>query len=382
MSVQKSENGRGYVIKCQNKRKHKMTTIRRNPKTGLNFKTKREAKEYELYYLRHQIDLSLNFDTLFRYYIEDYLIQRPSSSAKDLESWYRSNIQPIIGKKRVVSLNIRDLECLAKSMKNEGYSISYINKMSGNVKTICNYGVSHGFLDKNPVEGYKPLKSIRISEDLRYWTPQQFKRVLDAIPQRYKKSDALYIRYFLYFNYLTGIRKGEQRALQWNNIDFDREIIHVDYHVNERGERIKGRKNGDGYIIVMDKALKNLLNEIHDFMKKLEGYSRKAYVFPSLKKGMKYPLGTYTPTRWVKELAEYCDLPNITFHGLRHSACSYWTSVVGLSPYEVADKLGDTVKVVLDVYADFFLEQRKETAKKIDSYSDKLMSLLSEENNE
>lgn len=379
MAVIRNDNGNGYKIRCLNPRRKKMTTIRRNPKTGLNFQTKREAKEYEQYYLKNQVNLSLKFDSLFRHYIDDYMAQKISSSAKDVESWYRNNIQPFIGKRKVSSLKIVDLEVIAQSMQKDGYSVSYTNKMTTNVNTICNWGVAHGFLDRNPVAGYKPLKQIKTSEDLKYWTPEQFKRVLAAIPERYKDSDAIYIRFFVLFNYLTGIRKGEQRALQWNNIDFDRNIIHVDYHVNEHGERVRGRKNGNGYSIVMDRAVKDLLLEIHDFMKQLDGYSRKVYVFPSMTKGMNCPLGTYTPTRWIKELAEYCDLPNITFHGLRHSACSYWTSVVGLSPYEVADKLGDTVKVVLEVYADFFHEQKREVAEKIDRHSKALMKLLNEE---
>jgi 23S rRNA G2069 N7-methylase RlmK/C1962 C5-methylase RlmI len=74
-------------------------------------------------------------------------------------------------------------------------------------------------------------------------------------------------------------------------------------------------------------------------------------------------------------------LQNITYHGLRHSACSYWTSVVGLNQYEVADKLGDTVKVVLEVYADFFHQQRTEAAKKIDKHKDTLMGLLNDDVN-
>jgi 23S rRNA G2069 N7-methylase RlmK/C1962 C5-methylase RlmI len=52
---------------------------------------------------------------------------------------------------------------------------------------------------------------------------------------------------------------------------------------------------------------------------------------------------------------------------------------VGLNQYEVADKLGDTVKVVLEVYADFFHQQRTEAAKKIDQHKDTLMSLLNED---
>ncbi|MGM9946991.1 tyrosine-type recombinase/integrase [Floccifex sp.] len=382
MAVSKNENGNGWKIQCRNPSTGKLTTIRRNPKTGKNFQTKKEAKDFESYYQKNQINLSVKMDELFEHYLKDYLALKPSSSAKNVESWYKNHIQPAIGKRKVVTLKIQDLEDLAVKMLKNGYSINYINKMTTNINTICNWGVAHSFLDRNPVTGYKPLKKIKTSDQLLYWTPEEFNLILNAIPKRYKDSDATYIRFFILFGYLTGIRKGEQRALKWENIDFIRNIIHIDYHVNEDGERVRGRKNGNGYSIVMDSAVRELLDEIHEYMKPIHGYSRKAYVFPSMKKGMNEPLGTYTPTRWILELAKYCDLPNITYHGLRHSACSYWTSVVGLTPYEVADKLGDTVKIVLEVYADFFHEQKTMAANKIDRHKDKLMSILNENREE
>lgn len=376
MAVYKNDNGIGWKIRCINPRTHKSTTIRKNPRTGMNFQTKNEAKEYEAYYIKHKVNLSIKMDDLFRHYIKDYLELRVSSSAGDVQSWYKHHIKPYIGKRKVSSLKIFDLEEIARDMRKQNYSVVYINKITTNIKTICNWGVAHGFLDRNPVQGYKPLKKIKLSDELQYWTPSEFKLILKAIPERYKGSDAIYIRFFILFGYLTGIRKGEQRALKWENIDFERNIIHVDFHVNEKGQRVKGRKNGNGYSIVMDSAVKELLLEIHEYMRHLYGYSQKAFVFPSMTKGMNEPLGTYTPTRWISELSKCCDLPNITYHGLRHSACSYWTTIVGLTPYEVADKLGDTVKVVLEVYADFFHEQKTQAANKIDEHRDKLMELL------
>lgn len=381
MVVLKNDNGKGYKIRCRHNQTGNVTTIRKNPNTGMHFQTKREAKEYEAFYLKNQINLSIKMDDLFEHYLADYLDKKPSSSAKDVRSWYKHHIKPYIGKRKVTALKIQDLEFIASDMRSKNYSIVYINKITSNIKTICNWGVAHELIDRNPVAGYKPLTKIKTSDELRYWTPDQFKLILKAIPERYEQETAVYARFFILFGYLTGIRKGEQRALKWENIDFHRNIIHIDYHVNERGERVRGRKNGNGYSIVMDTAVKELLEEIREYMKDLYGYSQKAYVFPSLRKGMNEPLGTYTPTRWISELADYCNLQNITYHGLRHSACSYWTSVVGLNQYEVADKLGDTVKVVLEVYADFFHQQRTEAAKKIDQHKDTLMSLLNEDDN-
>ena len=62
MSQYKNKNGDGWYIKVINPRTKKSTTIRKNPKTGEHFKTKKEAKEYEMYYLKNKVNLSMTFD--------------------------------------------------------------------------------------------------------------------------------------------------------------------------------------------------------------------------------------------------------------------------------------------------------------------------------
>ena len=60
----------------------------------------------------------------------------------------------------------------------------------------------------------------------------------------------------------------------------------------------------------------------------------------------------------MEELAEYNGLPHITYHGLRHSYVCYLSSKLGLTVYEVADRIGDTVAVVLEHYYQFFNQSK------------------------
>lgn len=380
MSQYKNKNGDGWYIKVINPRTKKSTTIRKNPKTGEHFKTKKEAKEYEMYYLKNKVNLSMTFDDLFKRYVDDYLSLKPSSSAKKLKSWYKSNIKPRIGKRKITSLRLTDLELLAKEMLEEEYSINYINKMTTNIKTILNYGVSHGYLDKNPVAGYKSLTKVNTTKKIQYWTPKQFKKVIDSIDKKYngKKTDKNYIRLMLLFGYLTGARKGEIRALKWEDIELyeNSGVIHIDHHINDENERVDGRKNGDGYTLHMDPSLLALTKEIYAYFSRFDGFNPNGYVFPSIMKGFDYHLGGHTPTRWVKQLAEYNGLKNITFHGLRHSLVCYLATEVKLTPYEVADRIGDTVQVVMQFYYQFFQEQRIEVANTIGEHENEYFNAL------
>lgn len=380
MAVYKNEKKSGWMIKVQNPTNKKNTTIRINPKTGLQFKTKKEAEEFEIFYIKNKINVTMTLNDLFKKYVNDYLSLRPSSSADKLKSWYKTNIKPRLGKKRIASLRLTDLENLAREMLVDDYSINYINKMTTTVKTILNYGVSHGYIEKNPVAGYKGLKVIKTSDEVKYWTPREFKQVIDSISECYPSAhtDTTYIRLMLMFAYFTGARKGELRALKWPNIEMysNRGIIHIDYHINEKNERVRGRKNGNGYTLHMDRLTLQIVREIYNHFSKYDGFDPRGYVFPSIGKGFDHPIGGHTPTRWVQELAEYNGLQNITFHGLRHSTVCYLATEIGLTPYQVADRIGDTVGVVLQHYYQFFQESRVEVADMIGSHKNEYFEAL------
>lgn len=210
MAQYKNKNNNTWYVKCRNPFTKKETTIRKNPKTNQPFLTKREAKEFEIVYLKGRVNTSLTFEKLFEKYLEDYLSLKPSSSADKLKSWYKCHIHKRIGRKKACNVTLTDLEHLARSMLTEGYSITYINKMTSVIKTVLNFGVSHKYISENNVLGYKPLKKIKTSEDLNYLTPREFKQLIDSIPYCFtSQANREYIRFMLMFAYLTGARKGE-----------------------------------------------------------------------------------------------------------------------------------------------------------------------------
>ena len=138
-------------------------------------------------------------------------------------------------------------------------SEKYINKQINNIKTVLNYGVKNKYLTENPVKGFKTLRAVKNSEDVQYWSPNQIKYMLSKIDDKFTNTDTQYIKCLFTFAYFNGFRKGEIMALKWKNIDFNEKKITVDYHINEKGEIIKGRKNGNGYGISVDNNTYTLL---------------------------------------------------------------------------------------------------------------------------
>lgn len=363
--VYKDDKGHYYIV-VRNRKDGKHTTIRKNPRTDNHFLTPEEAFEFKTEYLNDKVDLFMTFDDLIQRYFESRKVAGKGANVEKEKSWYEQNIKPAIGDRIVISLRANDMEKVIFETKKHSEDIRYINKMLGNIKTVIRYGITQGYLETSSVLNYESLKEIHACEDLKFWTIDEIQILLDAIPKRYKKNQD-FIHDAILFGYLMGFRSSEIRAMQWTQIDFKRNIIRVDYHINCENKRVKGRKNGSGYTVVMDDMTKKLLEEIYEKRKSVYGFKKTTYVFPSLRNGLDHYLGENTMSRWMINLTEYTGLENATFHGLRHSIVCAWASVFNLTPYEIADRIGDTVKVVLEFYYDFFTEQKQVAANKINS---------------
>ena len=92
MSQHKNKENGNWYIRIYDPESKKSTTIRHNSFTNLPFKTKKEARDFENFYLKHRIDLSMCLDDLFKLYIEDYLSMHPSSSANKMKSAFSAQM--------------------------------------------------------------------------------------------------------------------------------------------------------------------------------------------------------------------------------------------------------------------------------------------------
>lgn len=179
---------------------------------------------------------------------------------------------------------------------------TYLNGFAGQSKTqitmirlalhaIFDAAVADGILDRNPAE------NLRMPEI----TPPAEKEALSD--QQRARIEALFTthRYGAYIAtmYYTGMRPGEVRGLQWGDIDFKANVIHVqrdvDYAANGKAGALKTRA-ADRYIPISE-ALRSIL------------YPRRmasgAFVFPG-KDGK--PLSSSTAQRMWLELMRDCGM--------------------------------------------------------------------------
>ncbi|MGH1846819.1 tyrosine-type recombinase/integrase [Enterococcus gilvus] len=176
---------------------------------------------------------------------------------------------------------------------------------------------------------------------------------IETIALTEKKNSGLPTYLALY----TGLRIGEISALRWSDIDFDRNIIHVNHTYQRISLNLNDRKtqliigstktnSGTRSVPVGQKLRKLLLNH----RKNTQG----SFVFSVNNRPVEPRLLTYHFHRIRKK----CGLEDVHFHQLRHTFATRCLEAQS-DILSVSALLGHaSTKLTLDTYADSMMDQR------------------------
>lgn len=162
-----------------------------------------------------------------------------------------------------------------------------------------------------------------------------------------------------YLALYTGLRIGEIAALCWSDIDFDRNLLHVN-HTYQRILLTKGQRKtqlvfasakteASTRVVPLSKNLKRILLQ-------MEKNATSQFVFSYKNRPIEPRLLTYH----FHKLRKKCGLEDIHFHQLRHTFATRCLEVQG-DVQSISAMLGHTsTQLTLDTYADSMIEQRIE----------------------
>jgi integrase len=112
-----------------------------------------------------------------------------------------------------------------KGRGGQSLSAKRINKLMALVKTILNEGCDRYELT-SPARGLKRLKQKR--SEVHPFTLEEVNRLIAGVREDYRP--------YLTLRLLTGLRTGEADGLQWEDIDFERDQLHVQRTVSRGGD--------------------------------------------------------------------------------------------------------------------------------------------------
>lgn len=288
------------------------------------------------------------------------------STIEGYEQKIRLYIEPHLGNERLPELKkTRLLKWFAEQIVGQGGRLLAFNTRKNTfalLSAALNLAVDDGLIRKNPCDGVKIIRP-QDEEDHRGYAlnPEEVSRLLAVVEGRW-----LYA--LIYTALATGMREAELIGLRWSNIALSGPRPHI--KVVEQWKVVRGKgdwqktKNRKKREIDIDSELLTVLSAQWALVQQRRHdpeaqWSKVDYglVFPS---EVGTPLNDRNLVRSYKALLRRAELPDITFHDLRHTAGSLML-LAGARMTEVSEVLGhSSVKVTQDIYAHAFPETRRE----------------------
>ncbi|WP_415967975.1 tyrosine-type recombinase/integrase [Emergencia timonensis] len=311
----------------------------RRQKKKSGFKTQREAKSWERDFLQSKVRTpQITISDLCDSYLKNKHSELKPRTLISYESAMRLHIKPHIGSIKAGNLTPLQVKELHTELSKTS-SLSNVNYVHSILSAVMNYGVKFYGLNKNPCKDAGRLK-VRKTE-MRFVTKEEFSSLLPYLSEKYQ----------LFFSILFwgGLRLGEARALTPNDIK-DKSI-----RVNKNVVKVKGG------VIVQDTPKTNnsirtveihekLFNMIVLYCDKI--YDKDERIFPMSDDAIRKALNIAT---------EKAQLSHIRIHDLRHSHVSLLIHM-GFFPKAIAERIGDTVDTMLNVYSHVYKDDKRKMA--------------------
>lgn len=363
-----TKDGRKYYFKIQY---FDLFTQKIKPYKSKKFISKKEADNGEAKFIAtHKGNIKIKFDTVAQLYLEEKYKIRKESTGCSYEDDYNRHIKPYFGNLYIDSINIHTINEWKLKIDINGRKLKYLNGFYNIMKGIFDFAIKNFGLERNPVElsgrfERRQDEIIKDEEKIRYITYNQFQQFISTV------DDITYKTLFIVF-YFTGMRKGEIQALNWNDIDFENNIIIVNKTLSiktkdEKGYKITATKNYKNRKVAMSKKLREQLMIYKNEIMKYSDFCEEWFVF-----GCTRFLPQTTIDRYKDHYFKLANMTPITIHEFRHSHvsllinqyienCSKNNQEIDTAYFfiMVANRIGDTTDTMTRVYLHLFPSMQK-----------------------
>ena len=282
-------------------------------------------------------------------------------TAERYQDLTENQIVPYLGAKQMQKLRAPDIEGWHTALRTSGrrdgkggVSGRTVRFAHSLLSKCLDEAVRHELAVRNVASVQKPGAGGGEAKEMVILTSDQQRTVLERL-----RGKALYplVVTALY----SGMRRGELLALRWSNVDLDAKVVRVRESLEEteaHGRRFKAPKTKAGRrdITLPDIIVATLRDHRRQQLEQrialgLGKPADDALVFPTLAGGPRSPNGV---TKDWAETAASIGVPDVTFHGLRHSHASQLIDA-GVDIVTISKRLGHAKpNVTLSVYAHLF----------------------------
>lgn len=319
----------------------------RKQKMKRGFKLQRDAKEWERAFLEKvQGTPTMTFYSLYELYMADISTRLKKSSIISKKTVFNNRILPYFKDKPINAITPADIRLWQNDLLSKDLSDAYLRRIHNTIVTFFNYAVKYYNLPKNPCAVAGPIgKNTR---SMNFWTLEQYNHVLENV-------DDVRVRIQLQLLFYSGMRLGELMALTLSDIDFTENKISINKSLQQNTHIIGSTKTENSIrVITMPPAI---MDELREYITMLYDPQPDDLVFPFSRSFI---------TRGKNKAAELAGVPQIRIHDLRHSHVSLLIEM-GFSPHLIAERIGDTVQMINNIYGHLYPTRHQEVADKLNA---------------
>lgn len=218
----------------------------------------------------YRSNCNITLDQWYEEWEKQKILEVKGSSIRVYRNQYKKHISPAIGKVKVQKLEKREVKNMMEKLP-ETLSTETYNSILRVIKLILHDAVREEVISKNPADGIKSRSRKKTATKTyhRALTIDEQKVFMDEI-----KNDYYYE--FIALMISTGMRQGEVVALEWKDIDYANNVIHITKTMttSSNGKNIIGDspKSDSGYRdIPITENIKNILKTQKEKMRLLNG---------------------------------------------------------------------------------------------------------------
>lgn len=279
-------------------------------------------------------------------------------------------IIPLLGNQKLAKLDKETYQVLfLKALKDsDKYHANTIKLYHRIFKIMINAAVDAEILPRNR------FTKISIIDDSRsativgdnFYTPEELKQFLQCV----KDQENITVQTVFALLAATGMRRGEVAALRWKDIDLENGTINIGRTRDRYGERAPKTENSIRTL--------NINESLIETMKKYRAWSKQYLLahgawkneetfhdsFALISYQTCEPISDTYISSSLKRVVRVNKLKEITPHGFRHTFATILINS-GVPVTTIAKLLGNTAKMVMEVYSHSFEENEKRAAQVI-----------------
>jgi len=293
---------------------------------------------------------------------------RPTT-LKGCELICRCYIKPYLGDKKIAFITSNDVQKLYVKLKKEGriknhpvhghkLSDNVIIKIHGTLHLAMEMAIAKNLIAKNPTEGTTVPKKKK--KDLKVLNDSELDKLMQALNEDKEWGD------FFYLELTTGLRRGEICGLKWENFNEEQNKLYIRTNIyRDNGELYEGKpktNEGERYII--------LPKATADMLKRRKRISK--WIFPNLTTP-ELPIAPEKAYRKAKLILKELNLPNISFHDLRHTFATH-AIASGVDAKTLSTILGHTnPSFTLDTYTHVTTDMQQKASNIIENFMEDIL---------